>query len=1176
MNYKLKGEIEKAIRNNTLVFFIGSGTSVPLGFPNWDGLVIEMLNELAADDPDLKDFIPLLRKKWMTAIEVLEKIKHNKTQIYQIMKKRFLIPIDDKKLNIHKKLWEITSKIITTNYDTAIENAHPNTKFNPTVYTQSFEIAQLTKSEEYLLKLHGSIQDVNNCILFEENYKNLYNKNGENVLFQLKKILSDCTIVFLGFSLQDPYVCNIFESMNRVFDGLMNKHFIISTSEEDFSLYNTEVIKTENWDEGLEKILDAMIQVKLAKNIAMEETIITRDEKKLEVESKEKANIKIALLLASPIDNPYKFNFNEITKNFENLDVDIDCYHFSLEKIRELEEYDYFILFCKNFKSKLCLEDEYFKSDFVSLKDLQDNIYCESLKVIFCFTDEDMDTGEKLPIPIIICKQEKSNIKDVIFKLFRRFDKKFIISECKCDSLERIEPIKLTSGQVNITKLETNMSDSIDIKNLTDYVGRKLDLEVIIRKVMNIKSLGQVLTIKGSGGIGKTTIAKKIAHEFSKRGFFNEGIYFIDLEHIENYDQFEHKIAQCFELDNTMDFKEHVRLNKLEKNSLIILDNFETMLYIKDSPDIKDMVKFTSDYATIILTSREIIFPDSCFEEVYLLRDFTTEESVQLFRKFYTSPINENEMKILKSDIIENLLNKNPLAIKIVAKNLPNGKNMEKLKKDLEDDFFYTTVDYKDNIYINECDQNIERSKSLFQSINYSYKKLKNNEKLAFELLSLFPDGINMENFKRFFTNCLKNSVFTQIRDAELKALGNKSLVDFVNGEIKLQSIIRRFAEYQFNQRVEDDKLLFYKEAYNYNSFVLSIINDINDNNSMLSYELFDNQCNNFFKSITYISKFDDFKITKMDRLRYINSLIYYSDATYGLYRLLNELRELKEYFDSPQDENLLFEVIKICADYRLGNFDVAFKELKKTISFNELENVLDKKSLFTTIISNALCTYFFEGAAFEFCKWLIQNKIISPHYNATAYELGKYSKIIDHNNEKDFWDFEIEFNSGILNEEELTNYINNIYAKDYLEKMQIHYLKSKIKKLDKETISNLVVTNPYTLGLKNLMYAFIEKDSKEAMKYYMRAVENLEHIKYYYVECIYYFSSFLKDIEHDDYDYWLDKGYTLAKQHYYGFLIYRFECLLGKTSSSYNEDNYLLPEELNFDEYIKLAKKNI
>lgn len=1171
MNVNLTNEIKKAIEDNTLVFFIGSGTSIPLGFPDWNNLIIEILNRLSYDDPDLKDFIPLLSKNRMTAIEVLEKIKNNKKEIYEIMQKRFLVSVEDKKLNIHKKLWQITDKIITTNYDTALESA--NSKITPTVYTYSFETSQLTKKSEYLLKLHGSIEDANQCILFEEDYKKLYNQDEKSVLFQLKKIMTDSTIIFLGFSLQDPYVCNIFENMNKTFQNFMNKHFIISTNDDDFSKYSTDVLKINNWEDSLEKILNEMIIIKSSKNSITKEGLVIQ-EKATDLVTKEKSKVKIALLLSSPIDNPYEFSFSDLIKNFAGMDVSIKCYYLSLEVIRELDNYDYFVLFTQVYKNKLCIENEYFKSDFMSLRDLQDNIYCKSLKAVICFTNNDIEIEDVYTLPFIIYKQEKRNIKDIIFKLLRKNDKNYIESNCKCSNLEKTHLIMIPHGNVNVIKSETKIPDAIDTKKLLDFVGRDTDLETITRKIIDLRSNGQVLTIKGSGGLGKTTIVKKCAQEFSKRGLFSQGIYFIDLEHIENYSQFESKVAQCFELDNTMNFKEHIKLNNLDRDSLIIFDNFETLLYVEDYLSIKKLVEFTSDYSTVVLTSREIVFDNSFFEDVYPLRDFTTEEAVELFKKYYPY-IEKEDMKILKSDIIENLLNKNPLAIRIVTANLPKGKNIRILKKELEEDFFNTLSEYKDDIYIKECDENIEKSKSLYQSINYSYKKLNDKEKLAFELLSLFPDGINMENFKNFFKSGSKNLSCNQVKDIDIKSLENKSLVDLINGNISLQSIIRRFADYQFNQREKKDKVLFYKEAFNYNSFFISFINNINKKKSRLTaYEMFDSKINNFLKSISYLDKFEDFQISKMNKLDYIDYLGIYSCSTHFSEKLLHEMRHLKDYFDNIQDGELLFNIIKINLFYFLGDFDTSFKELNKIISLNDFKDIREKDELFKSVISYAFNIYFLEGTAFEFCKWIIYNKLNARSgYNSVVFELGKYSKIATFNEEKDFFDFELDFNRGNLNEAELTSYMNSIYSKYHLEKMQIHYLKSKIDKIDKETIDNLVVTNPYTLGLKNIMYAFIESDVKKVIEYYTLALEKLKHIKYYYVECLYYFSRFLKNIHHQDYDKWINTGYTLAKEHYYGFLIYKFECLMGKTTDVYNENNYLLPEELNFNQHIEFLK---
>ena len=55
MSFILHSKIKETIKNDTIVFFIGSETSVPLGFPTWDNLAIEILEELSLSDSDLRD-----------------------------------------------------------------------------------------------------------------------------------------------------------------------------------------------------------------------------------------------------------------------------------------------------------------------------------------------------------------------------------------------------------------------------------------------------------------------------------------------------------------------------------------------------------------------------------------------------------------------------------------------------------------------------------------------------------------------------------------------------------------------------------------------------------------------------------------------------------------------------------------------------------------------------------------------------------------------------------------------------------------------------------------------------------------------------------------------------------------------------------------------------------------
>jgi hypothetical protein len=215
---------------------------------------------------------------------------------------------------------------------------------------------------------------------------------------------------------------------------------------------------------------------------------------------------------------------------------------------------------------------------------------------------------------------------------------------------------------------------------------------------------------------------------------------------------------------------------------------------------------------------------------------------------------------------------------------------------------------------------------------------------------------------------------------------------------------------------------------------------------------------------------------------------------------------------------------------------------------------------------------YSFEGKTFEFVKLIIEKNSLMASRNLMSelIKLGEYTALDNIKVNKDFFYFELNLNLDKINCEELNTYIKNIYSKGHLEILQCHYVKAKLEKVDKATINKLVVVNPYTLGLKKLMLAFIEEDINEAIKLYNEAIKNLRHIKYYYIEAIYYFSKFLKENNLSEYSDWVEKGYNLAKKYYYRFLWHQFECLINDKFEPYDQSKYELPEKLDFDSFIK------
>jgi tetratricopeptide (TPR) repeat protein len=68
--------------------------------------------------------------------------------------------------------------------------------------------------------------------LFPAQYDSLYKDKTASAVFELQKIISDNSILFVGFSLSDPYINHVFDFVSEVYDGYTPEHFII-TSEDN-------------------------------------------------------------------------------------------------------------------------------------------------------------------------------------------------------------------------------------------------------------------------------------------------------------------------------------------------------------------------------------------------------------------------------------------------------------------------------------------------------------------------------------------------------------------------------------------------------------------------------------------------------------------------------------------------------------------------------------------------------------------------------------------------------------------------------------------------------------------------------------------------------------------------------------------------------------------------------
>lgn len=1146
-------KIQKAINNNELVVFVGSGLSSRFDLPTWQKLVEDIIQEI--DKEDFNVFLPVLKINALDPIDVLDKLRNEHSRIKKYIKENFNIKNGD--FSLHKKLLELSGQIITTNYDNAFESASNNT-ITPSIYTSKYNISEINKNHNpYIFKIHGSYSEPDNCILFKDDYEKLYS-NGHAATEKLKTIFAEKTILFLGFGFNDDDINLIFNNLDGLFDN-NNKHFILTKDSNLFTQFKfLESINISDFNQ-IDKFIDDCLTHKNGnlQNVLGKKEKDIQPEKKILIENN--VNPSICILSPSPIEKNLEYNTNEIVNAFKSYEVNVDVKYLSIECIRELKPYDFLLIFTQSLKNKLLVEDEFLKSKYVTINTFEENIDNSKLKHISIFyTGEELSIETSCETPHILVNTEKGKFKDLlkgyIFKIFKKVELSLIHKSFTCTHTNfQLEP--LNKGTMKSYIHRPIISKYIDRRLLAKFVGRKTDLENIVRKIIENQFNSTLLTIKASGGIGKTTIICKAAIELANRKYFTKGIHFISCQSINTIENFYYQLSDCFNLANSSELIKQIEENVGDKSRLIILDNFETLLNIPDKEEIIKLVSFIIDYSTIVVTTRQLL--DLDFEDVYDLRNFTTEEGVLLFKAYYSN-VKPEEEKILKEQIVEKILNNNPLAIKLIAKGLVKSKDLFKLKEELEENVFKD--EDLDKIFEKPEDYNIEKSDSLYQSINYSYQRLTDKEKLTFELLSLFPDGIHLENFKKFIKQA-KNKKLS-IGEKEIKSLDNKSLLENSNAFIKLQSIISRFADYQFMQKEETLKRDYFTTAYDYNRFFLELL-DSNLVSRNLALKIQDENTNNYLKIIDNLDLID---ATKEEKLLFI-------DAAVGVFRDTNQKNEILkridyfyQYFKEVEDSKLLIDSTVLFLQFWTTEFKDSFAELKRLIPLESFDESTYKSKIKEKTAYNAIAIYSNVGFSAEIIKHKLNTPDCKTDIFNMLFQTGYIVEILDMIEVKNqVFVFENKWIHNNLTEQEVDKYLNTCHPNDSIEIVQTTYIKLKFfGNVSKKDIKKLVVSNPYTKGLIDLMLAITESELSKKKDYFVNAIRLLEDIKYYFVDAIIIYCQFLNEIKDNDYLYWLETGLSTSKKYKYRYLYHILSCMKEGVEEEYLQEDYdqIVPHE--------------
>lgn len=1183
--------LREAFRRNKLVPLLGAGVSISVKdlnsnniFPSWQELLERGLSELIEQGKN--DHAQIA--KGQIALSMFQEAADTiysglKGSLWHdFLRKVFSCDfnkVDQETLLLPKSIWKLSNRVMSLNYDKVCEHAYGVKELVSFDSTQPIELSTFARNgfdAASIWHIHGRVDNCSSIILTGASYEKLYGENDDfrAALNVMGGVFQTSTVLFIGCSLEDAELLARIDKVHSLFEGDIPSHFALVHASKAAAIRSKlaklpiEVIEFSDYGWPIIEIIESIYlerQKDPAEALLPQEKILEK-------------TLRAAILIADPVDRRIG-NF-PILAEIGKQKIHKTYFPFTIASLQDLDGFDYIFIVASMSKGRVVIEDEFMGSERISISSLTDNLGQAEVCGVFIFTDQHTFDDERMisdisanPYPLAVYPMiEKAQINSVFFQIFKK--KKIAINPGVILSKGDFEINELNGKSENLHK-RTPLPEGLDPHSTRNFTGRKTDIQNISRVLLTLRDSGSVLTIKAAGGIGKTALVQMIAVEAAKRNLFSDGIEFIDCEFVNDYNTILKILSRFFQIDFGKDIKAELR-SIPAADHLIILDNVETLLYIPEAQQICELISFLGEFATILVTSRETLKFDN--EKVYELRRLTTDEATDLFVKNISPRVlKTEEHRLIREDLIEELLDNNPLAIKLITKTIPLGKDFETLIDELKNDVFGKLDDFIVTTFDALSDTNVERKRSLFASINYSYARLSEKEKRAFEVLSLFPDGVNMELFKKIAqdsrTSKTREEVINNqikpflVTDVLLSTLEGKSMIQSNNGHVRLQSLIGKFAEQKLRSRDASELAYIYENFFDYVRKFILFLSDYDDIDTVAAAKVFNSYQKNFIKGVLVCKNVE---VAPEIICRYLTKLLNMCVSTSSTEILVKALQEAKLEFSGNEVAELCLKTLTLSARYYSGDFDQALEELQAVLPKEKLLRFPNEKYLEREIALNTTWIYGMEGDALDSVILSDKHNGVNSSYPDTLYQIGCIHPQLMSECDITFFTLEALLSINKLSLEFLDKYLDSLPKKHYVEIIQANYVRVKLVGNSKIDISNMVSTNPYTKGIKSLMLALTVGDFEDRRNNFFEALGNLYHIKYYYVEALLLFCTFLKEHDKPIFEKYWNDGLELAQRYCYRYLNHQYLELKNPTGLVYQEEMYPLPADRDYDTSIK------
>ena len=274
-NEERKRELIELVVSGEAILIVGAGSSARVGYVTWDRLMEELENLAnrcgeGLDQTRKGDALAYAEDIKSHINNKMGSLRRYQDFLYESFKQKSP-PFDD----FHKMLVSLPFRgILTTNYDTVLEAAlgtvdPESASDNSLVIDEGsgariHEFLMAMNNDKRMIRriahLHGTFNPADSIILSIEDYKDAYGlnptdeedqeKNESKLRFRLLwAVLATRRVVFIGFSMDDPYLNKILETVSEdLWTWNKSTHFAImsiSSKDAEISKDKSETLNNE-------------------------------------------------------------------------------------------------------------------------------------------------------------------------------------------------------------------------------------------------------------------------------------------------------------------------------------------------------------------------------------------------------------------------------------------------------------------------------------------------------------------------------------------------------------------------------------------------------------------------------------------------------------------------------------------------------------------------------------------------------------------------------------------------------------------------------------------------------------------------------------------------------------------------------------------------------------------